>query len=278
MKHQNQSFDERQSDQGGNATLVRDGRFLSDGLGREVRYRVLLPADYDSSSYRYPVLYLLHGLYGDCENWTTRTHLNRYAAGLNLIIAMPDAGNSWYADSRHASAANAGGSMFETYIAKDFIQEIDGHYRTLLERHTRAIGGLSMGGYGAVKLALKYPELFVMAGGISSAFDAPRDLHEKNPEFREELLQAFGPPHDPTRKQNDVFELAAQAKGKQLPYFYLDCGTGDSFIQSNREFAQRLLGLGIPYEYHEVPGAHAWDYWDSAIARFLQALKQKMAV
>lgn len=247
---------------------VRDGSFHSERLGRDMRYRVILPAGYENSSEHYPTLFLLHGLYGDFENWSTRTDLVRYAGSLRLIIAMPDAGDSWYTNS-----ATVPEDKFEDYIIKDFIGEIDSHFRTIRERYARAIAGLSMGGYGAVKFALKYPQSFAIAGGISAALNAPGDLDAKAADFRANLQKVFGPHGSPTREQNDVFALLAHAEHDKLPYIYLDCGSSDSlFLEPNREFAARLQEQKIPYEFHEMPGAHTWDFWNAAILRFLDML------
>lgn len=247
---------------------VRDGSFHSESLGRDMRYRVILPAGYENSSERYPTLFLLHGLYGDFENWSTRTDLVRYAGSLRLIIAMPDAGDSWYANS-----ATVPEDKFEDYVIKDFVGEIDSHFRTIRERYARAIAGLSMGGYGAVKFALKYPQLFAIAGGISAALNAPGDLDAKAADFRANLQKVFGPHGSPTREQNDVFTLLAHAERDKLPYIYLDCGSSDDlFLAPNREFAAHLQEQKIPYEFHEMPGAHTWDFWNAAILRFLETL------
>jgi len=236
-----------------------------------MRYRVILPAGYESSSARYPTLLLLHGLYGDFENWSTRTNLVRYAERFRLIIAMPDAGNSWYINS-----ATAPSDKFEDYIIKDFVAEVDMHFRTIREPYARAIAGLSMGGYGAIKLALKYPQLFAIAGGISAALNAPVDLDDQAPDFRANLQSAFGPHDSLTRQQNDAIALLAQHDSTKLPYVYLDCGTSDAlFLQSNRELAARLQKREVPYEFHEMPGAHTWDFWDAAILRFLNTLAQR---
>lgn len=248
---------------------VQDGVFRSESLQREMHYRVLLPSGYENSSRRYPALFLLHGLFGDYQNWTTRTELIRWAEGLELIIAMPDAEDSWYVNSATNPA-----DRFEDYIAKDFVAEIDGHYRTIREGYARAIAGLSMGGYAAIKLALRYPEAFAYAGGISAALNAPDDLDEKVEEFRESLRKAFGPAGDPARGQNDVYLLVAPANAAKLPYFYVDCGTNDMFLEPNRKFVAGLPERKIAYEYHEMPGGHDWNYWDGAIRRFLGFLRQ----
>ena len=246
---------------------LKSASFHSASLNREMHYVVLLPVGYDASEQRYPVLFLLHGLYGDDKNWSTRTNLAKYTRNLHLIIAMPDAGNSWYVNS----AMNPT-EKYEDYIIKDFIEEIDTHYRTIREGYARAITGLSMGGYAAVKFSLKYPNLFAFAGGISAALDAPADLDETHPEFRDNLRKAFGERGNPVRSQNDVFVLLLHADIKALPYFYLDCGSDDSFLDVNRKFALSLRQLKAPYEFHELQGGHTWEYWDTAIDRFLIAL------
>jgi S-formylglutathione hydrolase FrmB len=212
-------------------------------------------------------LFLLHGLYGDYQNWSTLTSLEKYARNLNLIIAMPDAGNSWYVNS-----ANNPVDKYEDYIVQDFIKEIDTHYRTIPQRATRAIAGLSMGGYAAVKFALKYPSLFAYTGGISAALDASADLDETHPEFRDGLRKVFGEAGNAARAQNDVFVLLGTVALKDPPYFYLDCGSDDTFLGVDRQFVARLQLLKIPYEFHELPGGHDWKYWDGAIERFLNML------
>ena len=105
---------------------VQDGAFHSAALDREMKYRILLPCGYQSGSGRFPVLYLLHGLYGDYLNWDTRTNLERCAQRYELIVVMPDAGDSWYTNS-----ATDPKDKFEDYIAKDLVAEIDGKFRTL---------------------------------------------------------------------------------------------------------------------------------------------------
>jgi len=246
---------------------LRDATFHSASLNREMHYRVLLPANYDASAERYPTLFLLHGLYGDYKNWSTLTSLANYARNLKLIIAMPDADSSWYVDSATDSE-----DKYEDYIVQDFIKEIDTHYRTLPQRATRAVAGLSMGGYAAVKFALKYPSLFADAGGISAALDASADLDETHPEFRGSLRKVFGEAGNPVRAQNDVFLLLDKAELKELPYFYLDCGSDDMFLGVDRKFVARLQQLKVPYESHELPGGHDWKYWNEAIERFLGVL------
>ena len=245
---------------------MQDAAFHSSALDREMKYRVLLPCLYQTGGGRFPVLYLLHGLYGDYLNWTTRTNLERYAQKYELIVVMPDAGDSWYTNS-----ATKPKDKFEDYIAKDLVAEIDGKFRTLRDRHSRAIAGLSMGGYGALKIALRHRGDYAFAGSLSGGLDAPQDLGDRRQEFRDQLLKVFGPPGSRVRADNNVFSLLRSAGAKDLPYFYLACGSGDDFLPVNRDFAAHLASQGVPYEFHETAGGHAWDYWDRALQDLLRA-------
>lgn len=250
--------------------VVKDAVFRSASLERDMHYRVLMPRDYDKGG-RFPVLYLLHGLYGDYTNWDTRTGLENYAEDMPMLIVMPDADNSWYTNSSTVTK-----DKFEDYVVKDLISEVDSKYRTIHDRRGRAVAGLSMGGYGALKFALKYPDLFVFAGSLSGALNAAEDLDRARPEFREKLLEVFGPDSTSTRSLNDVFQLLKAPHSVPHPYFYLACGTADSFLQTNREFVQQLSSRNIAYEYHETPGGHAWDYWDRSLPPLLHAIEIKL--
>src|SRR5215470_6112654 len=163
----------------GNAQ-VEDFVFHSASLGRNMHYRVLLPADYENAG-GLPVLYLLHGLDGDYTDWDTITRLEKYAKNLPIIIAMPDADDSWYTNSATVPA-----DKFEDYIAKDFVSEVDSRFRTIRDRRGRAIAGLSMGGYGSLKFSLK-SQLFAFAGSLSGALNAAQNLDELRPDFRKQL-------------------------------------------------------------------------------------------
>lgn len=244
--------------------------FFSAALDRDSHYRIILPAGYTESVERYCVLYLLHGLYGDRTNWTELTHLREYSRHYKLIIAMPDAGNSWY--------VNSSGNLkdrFEDFVVPDFIAEVDTRFRTLQRREARAIAGLSMGGYGAIKFALKNPQLFSFAASMTGAFSAPLDLAEQMPEFRDDLVRAFGVRDSKCRAENDIFLIANSAIPQDLPYFYLDCGAQDSFLEINRRFAAMIQQKHISYEYHEAAGGHEWEYWDRRIRCVLGVLREQ---
>ncbi len=253
------------------ALTVKNEMFHSASLGRDMRYRIYLPQNYAQPNRRFPVLYLLHGIYGKFTDWDTQSHLRHYAQDLDLIIVMPDAGNSWYVNS-----ASAPQDRFEDYIAKDLMQQVDGNYRTLAAREGRAIAGVSMGGYGALNLALKHPDLFAFAGSVSGAINAPTDLGPRQPDFQANLLQVFGLAGSQTRTENDIFTLLKHADVARLPYIYLVCGESDPFLPLNQQLAAQLLEQHARYEFHQAPGAHEWKFWDRAAKRLLPAVTQKL--
>lgn len=236
-------------------------------------YRILLPRDYSGSTRAYPVLYLLHGLTGDHQNWTTKTRLAEYAADLPLVIVMPAGENQWY------SNAADGSGRFEDYILDDLQADVSRKYRIVKSRAGRAIAGLSMGGYGALKLALKRPADFAVAGSFSGAFDATRGTLDPLIGAVEgaRLKGIFGPAGSRARQENDVFTLVASLRTTSAPFLYVDCGTTDPFIHTNRELAAALKKAGAAHEYHEATGGHSWDYWDRRVSEFLRVLMTKLS-
>ena len=239
-----------------------------------MKYRVLVPADYDTSPRRYPVLYLLHGLGGDYKDWTTRSNIAEYSRTLPLIIVMPDGGNSWY-----TNAASTPADRFEDYILTDLQADVVRKYRTINSRYGRTIAGLSMGGYGALKMALKRPGAFAVAASFSGAFSATRhgELVKIIPSQDAPLRRIFGNDEAVVRRENDLYLLAAAAKPGTAPYIYIDCGVADPFVGSNRDVVAALHPTSVAYEYHEVAGGHSWDYWDRQIRNFLPLLMKKLS-
>jgi S-formylglutathione hydrolase FrmB len=249
---------------------VHDREFQSKSLGRTMRYRVIVPGDYDHATRHYPALYLLHGLYGDFENWETRTNLVQYAEKYQFIIVMPDAGDSWYTNS-----ATVPQNKFEDYIIKDVIDEAEKSWRIIRSPHRRAIAGLSMGGYAAVKFALRYPGMFAVAASISGAMNPTSpDMVRLQPSFEPNLSNVFGPLGSETRQQNDIYGLARSADPSIVPYLYLDIGNQDWTLSSDRELVSVLSERKYRYEYHEMPGIHNWEYWDRRIPNVLDIAVQ----
>jgi len=262
----------------GAASHVETVQFQSQLVHTTLPYNVMLPPGYRASSTtRYPVLYLLHGWGGHYTDWLTRTNVADYAAQYRLIVVTPEGNDSWYVDSGGVAS-----DKYETYILKELIPDVDKRFRTIQARYGRAVAGLSMGGYGAIKYGLKYPATFVFAGSVSGAFGVTRyTQNEIGGKDWELFLKIFGPVGSETRKANDVFEIArglTAARVAALPYFYFDCGTEDAgqHFNPNRELSQIFLEKKIPHEYRELPGGHSWAYWDQQVQEVLRIAAQKM--
>ena len=254
-------------------TRVQTVQFESKLVGKTLPYNVVLPVDYDQPSAKakqYPVLYLLHGFTGHYDNWTTKTRLADYAAQYLMIIVTPEGNNGWYIDS-----ASVHTDKYETYMIEELIPDVQRRFRAIATREARAIAGLSMGGYGALKFGLKHPQLFAFAGSMSGSLSAA-SLGEK--EFgpgpiRDSLIQTFGPADSPARLANDVPRLAREFSSQpkaSLPYLYFDCGTEDFLFKDNRDFVQLLVELKLPHEYRQLPGTHNWKYWDTQVQEVLR--------
>jgi S-formylglutathione hydrolase FrmB len=237
--------------------ILRIG-FFGRSIQKQTNMTVILPDDAKAEG-PYPVLYLLHGLSDDDTVWARRTSLERYASGLPLIVVMPDSGRGYYTDAKR-------GPAYESHMMKDVLGFVDRFFPTIKERRGRVIGGLSMGGYGSMKLALKYPDCFCSVVSHSSVFDIAKSL--ANPQRSDELSLIFG--DDPAEGGNDVLRLAQEIDRKLLPAIRFDCGTEDALLEHNRAFHRHLQKLRIKHEYKEFSGGHDWAYWDTHIQEALK--------
>jgi putative tributyrin esterase len=234
----------------------------SDVIGKETAAHVLLPR---VGRAPWPVLYLLHGLHGDASSWMRNSRVEWHVRELPLMVVMPDGYRGFYTD-------NEEGPAFARHIGRELVDFIDGNFRTQAERGRRAIGGLSMGGYGALRIGLGWPERFCSVHSHSGALGRSKadfseeaeasGLHADRPAFMvKELRRVFG--RKPVGTGHDVLVLARKAQAaKKLPHLLLDCGREDYLLEDNREFHRELKAAGIPHEYHEHAGAHDWDYWE----------------
>ena len=261
---------------------VQTVQFKSNLVGKVLPYSVVLPTSYAQKGKEtryFPTLYLLHGLSGHYSNWLSKTKLIEYAAEYQMIVVTPEGNDGWYTDSATVPA-----DKYESYIVQELIPEVESRYRAMKLRNGRAIAGLSMGGYGALKFGVKYPDKFIFAASMSGALDAAART-AANPGFawdylRPSIMQTFGDDNSETRAANDLHKLArsivSQRKGS-LPLFYLDCGTEDGFLATNRELATIFLERKIPHEFRQLPGQHNWVYWDSQVREVLRIAAQKMS-
>ncbi len=240
-------------------------KFSGQSIGKHTSMDVIVP---NSGSGPFPVLYLLHGLSDDCTRWRRQTSIERYVEDLPLIVVMPDGGRSFYVND-----PRPGGRAYEDHIVKDVVGFVDRVFPTIAAARGRAVAGLSMGGYGAMMLALKHPDLFCAGAAHSGAF---LFAHEKRQwvQGKEDvtfLNQAVRP------KDYDVFRLAAACKTRRRrPALRFDCGLDDWLLASNRAFHTHLDKLGLAHEYAEHPGGHSWDYWDIHIRETLAFVRKAM--
>jgi putative tributyrin esterase len=231
-------------------------KYFSKALQKATAATVLLPEGGQTGPFA--VLYLLHGLSDDQTAWARWTSIERYVRGLPLIVVMPDSGRGFYCDAEQ-------GFAYETAIMRDLIGYIDTMFQTKATREGRALAGLSMGGYGAAKLALKFPEMFCGAVSLSGAMGFAHrafSLSSEEP-WQREFARVIG--ENSIGGPNDLYALASALDAAQRPALRIDCGTEDFLIADNRAFHAFLTEAGFPHEYVENPGAHDWSYWDKHI-------------
>lgn len=241
----------------------------SQSMAKAHKATVVLPDSYKDSAKSYPVLYLLHGHGGDYKNWAERTEVEALADKHQMLIVMPDGNiNSWYVDSSFKPNSN-----YQRYIGEEIPAYLDSHYRTIAQRSGRAITGLSMGGFGALNIALAYPTQFIAAGSTSGGVD-PRGF-----EGKWGLNEVFGDPlvHQDVWMQKAIINRIDGFKQNNLALI-VDCGVEDFFVAANRRLHQALLDKGIAHTYIEQPGGHNWPYWAASIGLQAEFLSRYFAV
>lgn len=236
----------------------------------EIKYAVYLPSEYDSSSRSYPVLYLFHGLgnnenawiqYGDMKRLMDAMYSNE--AIVPMIVVMPNARNSWFIDDIYSDFP------FETIFISEFIDYIDSAYRTRPEKHFRAFGGLSMGGYGALILAFKNPDLVSSIFSLSPGIWTDESIQSLN---NEDYLRTFDNLYtsDPNQRLTDrwqAYSILQQAKVSSETdlskvKYYITSGDDDAGISvATAELHIILKNKNVPHEYRVYDGGHTWEYW-----------------
>lgn len=203
-------------------------------------------------------LYLLHGLSDDHTIWLRRTSIDRYAQNNGLCVIMPDGARSFYTDMRH-------GGKYYTYIAEELPRILSGLLNISTKKEDTFIAGLSMGGYGALKIGLKNPDRFAKIGALSSVCDVSWVRHA-HPMDADAIFGADAP----APKEDDLFYLAENCK--ERPEIFMACGTEDFLYKANQSFREHLEALGYDFEYYESHGAHTWEFWDENIQRIIAFL------
>ena len=195
-------------------------QFKSALVGATLPYSVVLPADYQTTATRYPVIYLLHGLTGHYSDWLQKTNLADYATVYRFIIVTPEGNDGWYTDS-----ATVPTDKYESYIIRELIPDVERRFRTIQDRRARAVAGLSMGGYGALKFGIKFPDQFSFAASLSGALGAATQT-DATPGFawdflRSSIMRTYGAVDNPVRLSNDLYKLVSDmptARLASLPY------------------------------------------------------------
>jgi len=229
----------------------------NSGMHKAIKCVVIIPDNYKKDTTHFPVVYLLHGYSGKYSDWIRKMpELVELATTNKMLIVCPDGGfSSWYFDSPVDSTFK-----FETYVATEVVNYIDKNYRTIANKNHRAITGLSMGGHGALFLALRHPDIFGAAGSMSGGVD----LSESRNRF--DVMKRIGDTTIYANNWHDYSVVNVIENYTTTPVkIIFDCGIKDIFINGNRLLNQKMLELKIPHEYIERPGEHNWDYWKNAV-------------
>lgn len=243
-------------------------RYHSDALGCAVSVNVILPENAKTligmqtgAGETYKTLYLLHGLSDDHTIWERRTSIERYATERGIAVVMPNGGRSWYTDM-------ANGAKYFTFITRELPSVCRGFFRGMSDkREDNFIGGLSMGGYGAVKAALSYPECYGGCICLSGALDIATFKHHSVQEWRAIFGYDLAGAEELRGSMHDVYTLAEEnaRKGLKFPKMYMWCGDDDYLLDNSIRFDALLTSLGVEHKYEQSEGNHSWHWWDMHI-------------
>ena len=266
--------------------IVREGLTMtSEILGKEVRYTIYLPSDYETSQRYYPIVYLLHGYTDDDTGWLQFGEANRIADKAiaegdipPMIIAMPDGGVSWYINDYQNQM------RWEDMFIDEFMAYIEAEYRVRPKKEFRGLAGLSMGGYGALVLALRHPDLFAATAAFSSGVLTDEEM-ESTPQERYDAifgilygqgLQGSARLTDHWR-QYSVLDIVKNTPADQLKTvrYYIDCGDDDFLAIGNASLHILLTQKEIPHEYRVRDGAHTWSYWRTGLPEGLKFIGER---
>jgi S-formylglutathione hydrolase FrmB len=264
-----------------NMGKVSEGKLVkSTILNKDVRYTIYLPAGYETSERTYPVVYLLHGYSDDDTGWLQFGEINRLADKAiadgtipPMIIVMPDGFVSFYMNSYD------GKEKYEDFFIKEFMPNIEKSYKIKAKKQYRGISGLSMGGFGSLNLALKYPELFSAVAPLSAAiWDDNAIENASKDDWDRAYGQLFGRDlkgKDRLTKSwydNSALKMVETKSADDLKKvrYWIDCGDDDFLMKGNCLFHIAMTEKKIPHEFRMREGSHNWDYWRSGIIPALE--------
>jgi len=242
------------------------GDVFSKTLPMEMGVTVIMPGDRLMGVNHEPakVLYLLHGLTDNNSAWGRFTNIESYLHGKNVAVVMPDGNHGFYTDGKMSGA-------YFTYVSKELPSLIEDMFRISANPEDTYIGGLSMGGYGALKCILTYPERYAGCAAFSSLMDIKEYIHSGDVIAKRIGNALFGEGKEPT-DCDDLFKLAEKCAddGKKLPEIYMSCGKGDVLYRQNVRFAEHLKALKIDSEFDAWEGIHDWKFWNEAIQKAIK--------
>jgi len=243
-------------------------KFYSEMLGKQTEAAVIMPQRKNTGEIgvnttvintKYKCLYLLHGLSDDFSIWSRRTSIERYANEYGICVVMPDADKSFYTDMKY-------GNKYYSYISKELPQIIKEFFWVSDCREDNFIAGLSMGGYGALKIAMKNCDKFCACAGLSTV----ADIKNSTELFKDIYVPIFGEKFE-ISDDEDLFKLAETCNEKHnKPRVYMGVGTEDFLYQDNIKLKLKFEGLEFDYTYKESNGTHCWDFWDEYIQYVLE--------
>ena len=259
--------------------------FFSKYLLRTVTFQAILPLDKvnlhgaqvedTNSSKPLKTLYLLHGVFGNYTDWVSGTRIQRWAQDRNLAVIMPSGDNHFYVDCVST------GEEYGKFIGEELVEFTRRMFPLSTKREDTFIGGLSMGGYGAIRNGLKYHDTFGRICALSAGFQDKEDAlppeSEKNPIYtsRRSFFEAInGDLSKMKGSDRDCKALVSRlrAEGAEIPEFYVCCGTEDFLLEKNRDYVSFLKDNEVKVTYEEGPGAHEWDFWDRYIEKIVKWL------
>ena len=248
--------------------------YVSNALQRNVPLQVILPVDKLSPDGKLPAekkfktLYLLHGFLGNYTDWVSGTRIQRWAEERDLAVVMPSGDNAFYVDRP------ATGNCYGQFIGEELVEVTRRMFPLSRKREDTFIGGLSMGGFGAMRNGLKYHNTFgavISFSGVLGLFDeiekAPKGADLS---FQEGLFGNLAEAAESDK--NPIWLVKALAGKENLPDIYISCGTEDRLLGHSRGFRDLLLENGFHVTYEESPGDHNWDFWDTYIKKVLDWL------
>ena len=252
--------------------IVNNINFFSETLGLRTSLIAILPQRTQEerrskAAQPFRTMYLLHGHSDDHTAWTRWTSIERYVEGMNLAVIMPAGYLSFYSDMVH-------GQKYWQYISEEVPAVAREMFNLSAKREDNFTAGLSMGGYGAFKLALAHPERYAAGASLSGAVNLIEILKDNgDPErkaFLKEMRNVYGNLNKVAGSNNDLFALAEKVSQKTIqPKLYQCCGTEDFLYQNNLSFRDFAKQLPLDLTYEEGPGEHTWDYWDKMIQNVL---------